>query len=181
MRCSRQPPVGASTLNAWRTRTSTGTSERAWFASVSTDQFAHRVSNQPTHICDEPVVIGSSDEPTNYGSFLFRTMPKILAARHLDPDITNSLMPLKYKSFRDLCLLAGLSEDRLIAHDDRATLQVAQGIPAYHSQSSCVSGRADAWPIFAYRWSASIIPTRRRGYSCPGSGWRVRKAVTGGC
>jgi hypothetical protein len=85
----------------------------------STDQFAHRISKQPTHICDEPVVIGCSDEPTNYGSFLFRAMPKILAARHLDP-AHKFLEPLKCNSFRELCLLAGLSEDRLIAHDDRA-------------------------------------------------------------
>ena len=85
----------------------------------STDQFAHRISKQPTHTCEEPVVIGCSNEPTNYGSFLFRTMPKILAARHLDP-AHKFLVPLKYNSFRELCLLAGLSEDRLIAHDDRA-------------------------------------------------------------
>lgn len=61
------------------------------------------------------VVVLSSTEPTNYGSFLFRILPKLAALRHADPGL-RVLVPLYYHSFRQLLELAGFSGEQIIPH-----------------------------------------------------------------
>ena len=71
----------------------------------------------PIHL-EQPTMLLSSNEPGNYGSFLFRILPKIISHRYLAKDC-KLLVSLPYKSMRRLLEICGIDESDVILHDPR--------------------------------------------------------------
>lgn len=76
---------------------------------------------------DEPVCVISSDEPENYGSFIFRVLPKLIAYRYMGLD-HRIITPAGFESMRRLLEICGIKGSQLIAHDTTATYHLSQAI-----------------------------------------------------
>jgi capsular polysaccharide biosynthesis protein len=76
----------------------------------------------PVHL-EQPTMLLSSNEPGNYGSFLFRILPKIISRRYLAKDC-KILVSLPYKSMRRLLEICGIGESDVILHDPRKAYQL---------------------------------------------------------
>jgi capsular polysaccharide biosynthesis protein len=71
---------------------------------------------RPVEVLNGTVVSLCSFEPTNYGAFLFRVLPKLagrqdILAKH------RILAPLYNNAMRDLFQMAGISAERIVAHN----------------------------------------------------------------
>ncbi len=71
---------------------------------------------QAEHIPGRTVVL-VSQEPFNYGSWLFRVLTKVASLERLGLMDETILVHTPYPSFRDSLALAGINPDRLIQHD----------------------------------------------------------------
>ena len=87
----------------------------------------------PIHI-EQPTMLLSSNEPGNYGSFLFRILPKIISRRYFAKDC-KILVSLPYKSMRRLLEICGIDESDVILHDPEESLPARQGHRAVGAQS----------------------------------------------
>jgi glycosyl transferase family 61 len=65
---------------------------------------------------DETAISLSSNEAVNYGSFLFRMLPKVADTRRLDESL-KILIPLYLPTIVDFLELAGVKKDRLISQE----------------------------------------------------------------
>jgi hypothetical protein len=83
--------------------------------------------NRAVEHLDGEVVSLCSFEPTNYGAFLFRTLPK-LAGRHGIIGRRKVIAPLYYQAMRDLFAMAGLPADQIIPHDSQVIYQYKKAI-----------------------------------------------------
>ena len=68
------------------------------------------------HIPGRIVMLGNQ-EPFNYGSFLFRVLPKVAQLEQLGLMNEKILVHMPYDSFKDALVLAGLNPANLIHHD----------------------------------------------------------------
>lgn len=90
------------------------------------DLFTLEDNRQPHLTLNEVAVNLTSMEPSNYGSFLFRVLPKVEALRDLD------LLDLPFvayavnESYLRLLELAGLSRDKIVRHDTHIITSVAR-------------------------------------------------------
>ena len=80
------------------------------------DGFALDRQDRPTHTLDGSVLVLCSTEPANYGSFLFRLLPKLAMFRGVLPDWP-VLAHTAYAQYRELLELAGVAPDRILPHD----------------------------------------------------------------
>ena len=85
-------------------------------ATERADAFAFEAGERPLVRLEGESVSLCSFEPSNYGSFLFRVMPK-LAGRDLAAGHRKIVVPLYTQSSRDLLAMAGINADRLVPHD----------------------------------------------------------------
>jgi len=76
---------------------------------------------------NEPVICLTSDEAPNYGSFLFRILPKLVQVALLDVSI-KILVPVYFHSLRQFLMLAGIDESRLIHQDLVALYKLKRAI-----------------------------------------------------
>jgi hypothetical protein len=76
----------------------------------------------PIHI-EQPTMLLSSNEPGNYGSFLFRILPKIISRRYFAKDC-KILVSLPHKSMLRLLEICGIDESDVILHDPRKAYQL---------------------------------------------------------
>jgi hypothetical protein len=83
--------------------------------------------NRAVKHVDGEVVSLCSFEPTNYGAFLFRTLPK-LADRHGIIGPRKVIAPLYYQAMRDLFAMAGLPVDQIIPHDSQVIYHYKKAI-----------------------------------------------------
>ncbi|QGZ60802.1 glycosyltransferase family 61 protein [Paraburkholderia acidisoli] len=81
----------------------------------SSDEFRFEPRERPVIAHNEPVAILSSTEPSNYGSFLFRALPKLRSLQEAGLDLP-VLAPVYAKSMQDLLVLAGIDPSRIIPH-----------------------------------------------------------------
>jgi hypothetical protein len=84
--------------------------------------FAFDAGDRQVEQIDCEAVSLCSFEPSNYGAFLFRVLPK-LAGRAAAFRHRNVVAPLYFQSFRDLFAMAGIETDRLIPHETRKIYQ----------------------------------------------------------
>jgi capsular polysaccharide biosynthesis protein len=89
--------------------------------------FAGDLDAYPQVRLDGPVVLLTSAEPGNFGSFLYREIVKWLNVRH-GPDAWRLLVHLPNRSFEDLLELAGAPMDRVIRHDIHTVYRIEQAI-----------------------------------------------------
>lgn len=93
-----------------------------------TDTFVLEQGEQRWRRFEGPVVVLCSTEPSNYGSFLFRVLPKVHAIRQLQltdlPFLYWNISPATKK----LLELAGIRVDRLIPHDCHTVTVLDQAI-----------------------------------------------------
>ncbi|KAA5595962.1 glycosyltransferase family 61 protein [Blastochloris sulfoviridis] len=75
----------------------------------------------------EPVIPLCSDEPENYGSFIFRVLPKIASIQQL-PTTYKVLVGAKHDSMKALLGIFGISKDRIILHDDRVIYKLRRAL-----------------------------------------------------
>ena len=86
-------------------------------ATQDTKVFKLYLENRPTRHFSETVVVLCSHEPSNYGSFLFRVLPKLHAIGQLGLDGLRIVVWAHTPSFLGLLALAGVPESRIIQHD----------------------------------------------------------------
>jgi capsular polysaccharide biosynthesis protein len=71
----------------------------------------------PIHI-EQPVILLSSDEPENYGSFLFRVLPKLAFSRRLAGEF-KLLVSLPHESMSRLLEISGVDLSDVIIHNTK--------------------------------------------------------------
>ena len=82
------------------------------------DAFAFDASDRQVEHVDSKSVSLCSFEPSNYGAFLFRVLPK-LAGRTLASRQRKIFAPVYYQSFSDLFAMAGVESDWPVPHETR--------------------------------------------------------------
>lgn len=76
-------------------------------------------------ILSEEIISLCSLEPSNYGSFLFRILPKLGTVGDL-LGTRRVLVPIFSPSMRELLHLCGIPDERIIAHDTHVTYQISR-------------------------------------------------------
>ena len=76
---------------------------------------------------EEPTIMLSSQEPKNYGSFLFRILPKIIVTRYLSKNF-KILVSSPYESMSRLLELCGIDSSNVVQQDIRKRYQLDQVI-----------------------------------------------------
>lgn len=74
------------------------------------------------------VAVLCSHEPSNYGSFLFRALPKLATLRRLGLDRLPILVWAGVPAFRALLHLLGVEESRVIQHEPHAVTRLQRAI-----------------------------------------------------
>jgi len=85
-------------------------------------------AGRPEQRLDGSVVVLCSHEPSNFGSFLFRVLPKISALQRFGLDRLPLLAYAHAPSVREFLELAGLDPERLIVHDTHTIYSVEHAI-----------------------------------------------------
>ncbi|MCJ2044846.1 glycosyltransferase family 61 protein [Methylobacterium sp. J-078] len=125
---------------------------------------------------DEKVIVICSDEPNNYGSFLFRVLPK-LALRLLVVSDYKILVPGVSSSIKEILSKAGIEQERIISHNpeivyhlNHALIPTLRNPQAYLDESSLGlyrsisgfdNGRKDPSRVFVSREG---LASTRSGY-----------------
>jgi capsular polysaccharide biosynthesis protein len=86
-------------------------------AGEGADSFRLNVAGRPIEHIDGTAVLLSSAEPFNYGSFLFRALPKLWACRQMGLQSVRYLFWLGHAACREYLELAGLGDGELVHHD----------------------------------------------------------------
>src|SRR5262249_24442090 len=94
---------------------------------AGTNNFVLEVGGRGEIQIKEPVVVLCSDESENYGSFLFRVLPKIIFCHQFCREV-KILAPAKYENMLELLQIAGLPRDRIIKHDDHVIYKLDHAI-----------------------------------------------------
>lgn len=94
----------------------------------ASDRFRLDRDGRPEQRLDGRVALLCSTEPSNYGSFLFRVLPKLVALRRHGLDRDRVLVHLPAPAFADLLGLCGLAPDRLVPHDTRRLYRIEHAI-----------------------------------------------------
>jgi capsular polysaccharide biosynthesis protein len=91
------------------------------------DEFRFEPRGRSVIVHKEPVALLSSTEPSNYGSFLFRALPKLrtLQAAGLDLPV---VAPVYAETMRELLVLAGVEPSRIIPHYADAVYQFDRAV-----------------------------------------------------
>jgi len=94
----------------------------------TTRRFHLNTEDRPARIIDDEVIILCSTEPSNYGSFIFRVLPKLATLKRLGcPDLP--VLVYADDPYVDQYLeLAGISSDRIIRHQTYATTYAPRAI-----------------------------------------------------
>ncbi|WP_321783630.1 glycosyltransferase family 61 protein [Paraburkholderia sp. J94] len=79
------------------------------------ETFDFEMRDRPVIVHHEAVALLSSTEPSNYGSFLFRALPKLKTLENAGLNLP-IVAPLYAKSMMDLLELAGVDASRVIPH-----------------------------------------------------------------
>jgi capsular polysaccharide biosynthesis protein len=66
---------------------------------------------------DEPVVVMCSNEPSNYGSFIYRVLPKLRSVRRLELDGVRMLIHAPQQHHREFLEAFGIAPDGVIHHE----------------------------------------------------------------
>lgn len=93
----------------------------------NSDAFRFEPRDRPIIEHKEPVAILSSTEPSNYGSFLFRALPKLRTLQEAGLDIP-VLAPVYAQSMKDLLELAGIDPARIVPHYANAIYQLDRAV-----------------------------------------------------
>ncbi len=141
-------------------------------------RFALLERNRPVVELAGDTVCLCAFEPSNYGSFLFRVLPKLAGRRNLLKQ-RRVLAPLYNQSMRDLFAMAGIASECIVPHDSQTIYKLeAATIPSlrnphallddrtlafYAAMRDRVGTRRGARKIFVSRlgWSGSDAATRR--------------------
>lgn len=83
---------------------------------TGSDIFSFEEASRLTVHLDGTVVVLTSNEPSNYGSFIFRVLPKLLARPAIGERI-RYLVYARSESFKQLLALAGVPPENLILHN----------------------------------------------------------------
>ena len=106
--------------------TDTFFNEKTGLTRVDESTFNYDARNRAVIELDEPVIVISSDEPENYGSFLFRVLAKMTPSlRRLKLRV---LAPAPYPSMVRALHLAGIGPERLIIHNPACEYRIAHAI-----------------------------------------------------
>lgn len=89
--------------------------------------FKYELRDRPVVEHKGAAVLLCSTEPSNYGSFLFRILPKLktLQETGLDAPI---IVPVYAKSMRELLCLSGIDENRIVPHHANATYKIDRAV-----------------------------------------------------
>lgn len=84
----------------------------------ASNRFALEPGGRATERVEGLAILLSSEEPSNYGSFLFRVLPKLSTIARLNlRQPARYLVWAGYPAFRDYLSLLGVSEDQIIDHN----------------------------------------------------------------
>ena len=100
--------------------------EKTRLSPVGGGAFARDRAGRREIVIDEPVIVISSDEPDNYGSFLFRVLPKLIpwlrASGH------KVLVPVPSVAVTELLALVGIAPERIVTHDVEAVYRLRRAL-----------------------------------------------------
>jgi len=92
-------------------------------AVAARDGFALKPGKRSVQRIEKPVVLLTSAEPANYGSFLFRILPKLATLEHLAPHRElHYLVWAEIEVFREHLRLLGIPARRILSHNTRDTM-----------------------------------------------------------
>ena len=89
--------------------------------------FAFIPGDRRTERIDGPALVLSSTEPANYGSFLFRVLPKLAMFGSMPPDWP-VLAHVAYRQYRELLELAGIAPARIVPHDPAVIWHIGRAV-----------------------------------------------------
>ncbi len=119
----------SESLSVWLDRLSTvdgSSNEMTNLESLGSGDFRYIGKEIENVSISTPVIVLCSDEPSNYGSFLFRCLSKFTGPlRSLNIKI---LAPCAYPSMRDAFAAIGIGGDQLIVHDPHKRYHLAHAI-----------------------------------------------------
>jgi Glycosyltransferase 61 len=92
------------------------------------DEFFFDLRNRSIIEQSGPIVLLCSTEPSNYGSFLFRILPKLRTLRNAGLDHLPVMVPIYAQSMADFLLLSGIDESRIVRHYANAVYKINRAI-----------------------------------------------------
>ncbi len=92
----------------------------------STRHFWLDGDHRGTRTIEGPVISLCSTEPSNYGSFVFRVLPKLVTLKDHDCPPWSVLVYARSESALRLLELAGVARHRIIQHEPRMTTRVSK-------------------------------------------------------
>nr|WP_283949538.1 glycosyltransferase 61 family protein [Limobrevibacterium gyesilva] len=96
---------------------------------IEGDQGAFRLerTGRPDRHIEGTTIVLCSTEPANYGSFLFRILPKLAALQEADLD-AKVMVYANAATYRQLLSLAGIPQSRLLLHDTRIVYKLDHAV-----------------------------------------------------
>jgi capsular polysaccharide biosynthesis protein len=89
-------------------------------------RFVLDTAGRPVRELAGTVVLLGSDEPSNFGSFLFRVLPKLVAVERLKLSSAQYLVWVGHESFRQFLALAGLTKQAILVEHDPGCITHAE-------------------------------------------------------
>lgn len=93
----------------------------------SLDRFTFAPGARRTQRIDGPVLVLCATEPANYGSFLFRVLPKLAMFGSVPPDWP-VLAHLSHGQYGELLELAGIAPSRIVPHDPGVIWDIGRAV-----------------------------------------------------
>jgi capsular polysaccharide biosynthesis protein len=138
--------------------------------------FRFNPGDRPCVEIEGEALVLCSDEPFSYGSFLFRTLPKVRSVRDLGLSDLPCIVYAENQSFMDLLSLAGVPASRIRLHDVNAVTKIGRAIVpamrnphAYLDPESC-EFYAELRESFGSRPGSQKIYVSRYGLNQAGRG-----------
>lgn len=76
----------------------------------------------------DPLALLCSTEPSNYGSFLFRILPKLQTLKNAGLGDMPVMVPVYYQTMTDYLSLSGIAQSRIVPHYANAIYEIDQAI-----------------------------------------------------
>ncbi|MFT4505379.1 glycosyltransferase family 61 protein [Caballeronia sp. 15711] len=96
-------------------------------ASDKPGQFTVNFKERTVEVLSEEIISLCSSEPSNYGAFLFRVLPKLAGAGDLISK-RRVLAPVYTPSMRELLKLSGLADEQIIPHNTHVIYEIERAL-----------------------------------------------------
>jgi hypothetical protein len=137
-------------------------SEAVGFENASDTSVRFRMQDRQVFHLDGVTISLASLEPSNYGSFLFRVLPKISAAFRFSRDL-KILLPIYHENFRSYLHVLGFSDAQIIPHYANSVYVLSRALIPSLRNPECWFDRSSIafYDELRYRYGVGRVPGRK--------------------